>query len=1421
MIKDHQLITEYFNKHYPTKKKYAYNEFIGGLDPLSIAVGGGVISIFMFLLMMFLNRSKVVTASVGQTFSNEGNYKTFSNGLQRTRDLIQSSSMTNEEQQNTLRNFDDNIIGSSQQLRNIYTERGKNLVSLLGSLRTEIKDFPNDQQGNVNKLINSLKESEAKTISVSDLKEIRQIVKKSDLKDKDKIIKLIDDMLKSIDTEKGILAKFWDSTKSFFGFNKDKKSKKLLEEIINSSKLFDPPISIADSEKRADETFKSDKIYFKAEIEIKENTIEIIKTEIAEKAIEANIIITKDGLLIIDDTTFYSSPLKKEDALSKILEDKKIFFENNNIYNIKKEETEIPVKLEGFSNEQNQKVKISYDLSGKNKIFFNKEISENPKYYIKNDDEVNKPFEIKDFSDEDYINLIKTGEPIEIEIVQVDISGEDEEGSDSKGSDSKGSDSEASGEITKKIAERDLKKDNIMKKFSEYIQYLNKIFYLLKVDSSSIDKFDLKKGNIFFEEKIKPLQEKIQKINKIHGEMSSDIKRQPDDDFNQKYDQAQQILSEIEKEIEKIEEEKGNGFPSLKEEKAESKDNKKELKDKIIEKIKNPSLRIEGIDDFIINDFIDISKVISDNLLTEEEIRKLIDEIQEDAIKKINQTSDNIFDEDEEVDFDSLPEDDSDSQALSEYEEIDSLLSEIDDNSKLSIKDSYSYKNKKSDLIFNEIFSKEIKSLINKKVFNYFEDVNQYINYYKGSGIIIYKIPSKIKINDIKKIKYSNIFIIDLSNNEREIRQVNSKEIEGGIKKIFDKDCILFYQNKEKENTNEYQGTLILKNFSKIEKYKEIINKYFDFDNEKLKNYLYKEEKEYPNAIASENAKVKIFYDFLEDSKIEIEIIEKGKISSDKAIKKLEKEKPENLEKIISDLKNSIETQNQDKNVTKEIKRESPSPEKELNINIFTFFREFKIKKSDKTELQFVEKDSDNKLLIFNFSGDRLKQIYNSNEYKEFKQEIEKRTDNQPVIFQYNENKDNKEYSPVNFEIKVSFFTNQSGQKVFSINKEEIKKIIDNIEKAVSKKETSTEVIKTPENYYFLSLDNIVKDSSELININDNFDSNQNGIIFKKFKDGKDIYSGNLYVKDTNTIKLKELQKLQKYFNIDMQDYILQEAFDIKNYESFFISDDKLSVQISDDKLGPIKRKGNIKQEKNNELISKNKENLKSEIENEMKGIDKDDPDYQGLYNTAKEDIYKKYNLIDLKSETGKKISSEKGSIDNVEVSGFIYKKVESKKGITLIKKIDKIKLIKDNENLELYYYIKIKDSFYYFPVNENISNVLNSIIKTKNILSNPSKLSSKIDDQIESIKSDFTLLKKIFKLDNSDLKKDSFRFGRIAKVETIKDRLVFNFPTSDSYKPSDVEKTNEEKKESSEESFNFDKIDSIIISEMFKNWKK
>ena len=362
---------------------------------------------------------------------------------------------------------------------------------------------------------------------------------------------------------------------------------------------------------------------------------------------------------------------------------------------------------------------------------------------------------------------------------------------------------------------------------------------------------------------------------------------------------------------------------------------------------------------------------------------------------------------------------------------------------------------------------------------------------------------------------------------------------------------------------------------------------------------------------------------------------------------------------------------------------------------------------------------------------------------------------------------------------------------------------------------------------FFLSLKNIREDKNVLIGeVNDS----NGGIIFRKKKDSDNEFIGTLWITDLNDIKFDELKKLEKYFNISLNDYVLTEEFEIEPYQKGFISDDKLTVAINDNKVEQVKQKGNLKQVFKAEIVNRLRKLLKNTI-----GVDPKDDDYV----EKKKEVYGVYGLSDFFRGKGETVSKAEATITSD--IGLLVGKISGKEGSVKISvavpmDIQLIKRLKNNKSYKLFYYIKREEDYYYIELNEDIFKLLN-FIKNSKKFKDSKKIVHTADDIVEKIKEDILLFKKIFSTDPKKWAEKAMSIDEILLGKILKDKLIIKnnktflrLPTDASFKPQVSENKNIKKSQISQQiepaspqndSYNFRDFDSIIINEVFKKWKR
>jgi len=611
------------------------------------------------------------------------------------------------------------------------------------------------------------------------------------------------------------------------------------------------------------------------------------------------------------------------------------------------------------------------------------------------------------------------------------------------------------------------------------------------------------------------------------------------------------------------------------------------------------------------------------------------------------------------------------------------------------------YRNNKLNSILNEIFRVNIKTN------------NFYFEAETNSDIIINKPFPLITRGNLKSIKNfinvynnrSNVYKIILENGDK-IEKVNDLSKDNFTKL---EDSIIFYQKSKDKGF--HRGTLKLKDLNQIDKYIDVIEKYFKYDEDRLKQLISeatidnKGESPYSDFMGA--IPVKVVINDKNPNNIIAEVKEKGTISFNKIKQKIEKD-PEKAK----DLK-----------------------EKLLDV----------ITRPKKEETETKEADT-------------------------VKEEVPIKTGFNPL-----------------------------------------------------------------KGDYFLSLNKIIENSSDL---SKEIDDSNAGVIFKKSnKDNQ--YNGILWINNKKEIdKILDFPKLKilgKYFNISLDDYVLNEEFDIpQQYLSNYISDNKLTVEIIGDKLGKIIQKGNLKPADKANLVVKTREILTKDI-----GVTKDDPSYSD----KKLETYKKFGIENL-------IGSERAvSSEEKTLTGFVRTGTKNKTmGFFIPSDLQKIKTAYTNKNYEIYYYINIDGKYLYHELNEELLAILALIKKEKRIKYKKFTNTIRIDNT-DFIVNEYKLLRKIItdvdvkklrEIQNSIKTIDNISFG-IGKVIVKGNNQFFAFAKTEDSKPTKKEgsnqpqkqdnkiqgqtaptqKLNENPKEEMTDSYFNNNFDSMIINEIFKNWKK
>lgn len=347
------------------------------------------------------------------------------------------------------------------------------------------------------------------------------------------------------------------------------------------------------------------------------------------------------------------------------------------------------------------------------------------------------------------------------------------------------------------------------------------------------------------------------------------------------------------------------------------------------------------------------------------------------------------------------------------------------------------------------------------------------------------------------------------------------------------------------------------------------------------------------------------------------------------------------------------------------------------------------------------------------------------------------------------------------------------------------------------------------EETYFLSLEKIIDDDTQL---SKKVDSDSGGIILTKKKDLE--YKGILWIKDniSKTIDFSKLKKLSQYFNISIYDYILNEAFEIKEYQTGFVSDFNLTVKLvileGIPVISEINTKGNLQKNKKDELVKGLQDFLRKEI-----GINKEDPEYQN----KKAEVYNKIGLKDFEQAVKKED-------EGFEKTGVFYIQKGKKVGVQIVKNFNKLSTLFNNkEQYKLFYYINNNDEYYYINLDDNIVSVLNLLKNNKKVKFKNEFIN--VEDFIDIFKKDSILFKKFTNFDKNKIyKNNDITFGKIKEVKELQKGkikvLSFILPTDPSFQPK-ISESRQGNLEAEMSSYNFKNLDSMIINEVFKRWKK
>jgi hypothetical protein len=404
---------------------------------------------------------------------------------------------------------------------------------------------------------------------------------------------------------------------------------------------------------------------------------------------------------------------------------------------------------------------------------------------------------------------------------------------------------------------------------------------------------------------------------------------------------------------------------------------------------------------------------------------------------------------------------------------------------------------------------------------------------------------------------------------------------------------------------------------------------------------------------------------------------------------------------------------------------------------------------------------------------------------------------------------DSKNNIITNFKITVIkrgiVSSNKFLNKYTKIDKEEDKKLIKDTakkdleekpiqdQKSIEQKEVTKTAEVTSTDQYFISLDDI---KNKKKTVTDTV-SGEAGIIFTKTKNN---FIGYLWLKELNKVDeligFNEIIALQDYFNFSLQDFIITEEIQIKDYRNNFISSGSLIVEIVNNEITKIISKGNIKDFYYTKLEKSKQDLLKSEIEK-----------------TSKEAAYKKFGLTDLLT-----IGTETEEQAVESPTGFISLKESSKIGNLIPKNYRNIDLVLSKKDFKVYYFIKSSEDYYYIEIDKHIFYILSFIIKnfkftfgTSNSIINLDKDLVNGDIKLKDLK---MILKTQVPIDKN-IKKLKFKFGKLEEKIVDGNKISFKFPINTSLQPKigEPKKIPQENKKPTVES-----IEKYIIESI---WKK
>lgn len=213
MGKDQEIIQEYFNKHYPIKKKYVYNE----MDITSIVSAAGGITVLTLIILIFvalMKRSNVVTGEVSETINNPNKYRQFVKNAEELQDELQDSPLDDKSKKQYSQNLDE-ISKLREEIKKLQQERTQELEKFKQFFE-KIKSKEIDKDNILNLIQNIMKSSDPDEIK-EELDKIKKEVEKNKLS-KDEIEEIdnyIETVENSVKKEQGLLSKISQKIKDF------------------------------------------------------------------------------------------------------------------------------------------------------------------------------------------------------------------------------------------------------------------------------------------------------------------------------------------------------------------------------------------------------------------------------------------------------------------------------------------------------------------------------------------------------------------------------------------------------------------------------------------------------------------------------------------------------------------------------------------------------------------------------------------------------------------------------------------------------------------------------------------------------------------------------------------------------------------------------------------------------------------------------------------------------------------------------------------------------------------------------------------------------------------------------------------------------------------------------------------------------